>query len=124
MNNELFEDFVTMKKVEKIKDQLCHERLERGKFFELNGSLFEADVFIINCDGHEKVIGSMTLFTCNLGILQSNFSLKLYWRLFDIMNRYPNSIHERRTQILNFFKSKRLKYKRILLNCSRSGNHL
>ena len=99
-----------MKKVEKIKDQLCYKRLERGKFFDINGSMFEPDVFILNCDKHEKVIVSMTLFTCNLDILQSYISLKLYWRLTDMMNRYPDSIYERGTKILNCFNTKRVKY--------------
>ena len=90
-NQDLFEEYIVMKKVEDIKEKICYTRLERRCFFEVDGSCFEADVFILNCHKHNKVMGPMTVFTCSLDMLQSNFPLKLFWRLSDMMNGYPLS---------------------------------
>ena len=54
----------------------------------------------------------MTLFTCNLDMLQSYFPLKLFWRLSDMMNRYSKSIYDRGTKIIDFSNSKRLIYRK------------
>ena len=110
-NQDLFEECIIIKKAEDIKDKICYSHLERENFFELDGSFFEPCVFILNCPKHKKVIGSMTLSTRDLDILQSNFSLKLFWRLSDMMNCYPDSLYDRGSKILNFFNGKRKIYK-------------
>jgi hypothetical protein len=99
----LFDDYIRMKKVEKIKDTICYKEIALGDLINHRDLYAERDIMMIKCPTHGKVCGSTNLLLCALDKAQAMFSVKLYWLLCDCMSKYTFSIYEYGTRLIKIF---------------------
>lgn len=106
--SELQEDFVSMGKVERIKDNICCKETPMGSFLPFEGIYTERDLTIMTCPCHGKTLVSTSLFLAALDKMQSKFPMALYWAVCDATNKYPGfSIYERGRLLFETLKSLR-----------------
>nr|AOR51366.1 RdRp [Bolahun virus variant 1] len=105
--NDLENDLRKMMKVEKLKDNICFRDIQMGDFMDYRGCHFERDLSIINFRG-KSVLFPTSLVLCVADKCQSLFGLKLYWKLTDLLNRYPRqSIYETGMRLYKDFRKLR-----------------
>nr|DBA44338.1 TPA_asm: RdRp [Diachasmavirus michiganense] len=104
----IWESYLSMKRVEIIKDQICFKRLPFGKFIEFDNLFIERDIFLLKI-GEEWVVGPTSLFICVLDIYQSRFIKHLYWLLSDLENKYPTSMFDTGEKLIKSFEYLRSK---------------
>lgn len=102
-----------MKRVEIIKDSICSKRIDFGKLIKWGDNLLiERDIFFIKVNSSNWVIGPTNLFLCVLDIFQSRFPRKLYWLLADSIDKYPISMYNIGTKLIEKF----IELRKILKN--------
>ncbi|QPL15379.1 RNA-dependent RNA polymerase [Hymenopteran anphe-related virus OKIAV71] len=92
-----------MKRVEKIKDSICFKEIKYGNLIKHRDLRADREIFLLDCKKHGKVIGPTNLLLCTLDIAQSRFSLLLYWLVNDFLKKYPTSLYETGTQLIDQF---------------------
>lgn len=85
---QLYPEYVAMKKAEFIKDEICFKEIKSGDFVSIRGLHAERDLSYL-VDGKNIVLIPTNLLLCALDKMQCEFGLIMAWKLSDINEKYP-----------------------------------
>ncbi|BBQ04822.1 RNA-dependent RNA polymerase [Culex tritaeniorhynchus Anphevirus] len=106
---ELLGDYELKKKAEMFKDAVCFKEIKDGERLSYHRMHMDADLVLWE-SRRGPVLFSTNLLLCALDKAQSQFNTFLYWKLCDVVNKYPTkSIYKRGKELHSIFESLRPK---------------
>lgn len=104
---DLRSDYELKKKAELFKDAICFKEIKDGERLSYHKMHMDADLVL--WESHKgPVLFSTNLLLCALDKAQSQFNTFLYWKLCDVVDKYPTkSIYKRGKELHELFESLR-----------------
>lgn len=105
--SDLYKDYELKKAAETFKDAVCFKEIKDGDRISYRGMFMDADL-VLWASHAGPVLFSTNLLLCALDKAQSQFNTLFYWKLCDVLEKYPSrSLFKRGKELHCLFESLR-----------------